>query len=234
MGEFWGDVQKQLIRYEFLPFLCSMTISIFFLHQSLKVNDEGERGNHVATLVLGLLSMAFTSKALVQEAKQIYQSESKLDYLLSFWNIVDLGYLGAIVFIFVCTIPTTPFVSLTFLRVLAAFASFFMMNKLFDWLRLFEKTAFFIKLIEQTLSDISSFMILLIASLMMFGMPLVMLNLNRTSDNDIVSTNFGFWMLDLLANQYFLALGEFNYDNFTAGPESSICFLFFFLATFIV
>lgn len=106
---------------------------------------------------------------------------------------------------------------------------------MFDWLRLFDKTSFFIKLIGETLVDILPFMILLVTSLMMFGVPVAMLNLNRAEgDNDIVSTIFGFWIFDLLANQYFLSLGEFNTDNFEAGPQSILCYIFFFAATFIV
>ena len=49
---------------------------------------------------------------------------------------------------------------------------------------------------------------------MMFGMPMVMLNLNRADNNQVVDEVFGFWGLDAFLNQYLLALGEFNMDNF--------------------
>ena len=48
--------------------------------------------------------------------------------------------------------------------------------KCFDWLRLVEKTAFYIDLIGQTISDIKYFIILLIASFLLFGLPMMMLN----------------------------------------------------------
>lgn len=44
---------------------------------------------------------------------------------------------------------------------------------------------------------------------------------------------FHFFLIDVLLNQYFLALGEFNYDNFTSGPQMVLCYIFFILATFI-
>jgi len=72
------------------------------------------------------------------------------------------------------------------LRSMAAIASCTLMLKVFDWLRLFEKTAFYILLVEVTLKDVSSFLILLVTALMMFGVPMVMLNLNRDNDNSIV------------------------------------------------
>ena len=92
------------------------------------------------------------------------------------------------------------------------------MIKVFDWLRLFEGTAFYILLVQETLKDVQSFMILLIAALMMFGMPMVMLNLNRAEGDEIVNETFSFWGLNLLLNQYLLALGEFNMDNFAGKP----------------
>ena len=48
--------------------------------------------------------------------------------------------------------------------------------KLFDWLRLFEKTGFYVKLVEETLYDIKYFILLLLTTLIMFGVPVVMLD----------------------------------------------------------
>ena len=119
------------------------------------------------------------------------------------------------------------------LRPLAAIASCLLMMKVFDWLRLFQRTAFYILLVEETIRDVSSFLILLMTALMMFGVPMVMLNLNRLEDNSVVDEPFGFWGINLLLNQYLLALGEFSYDNFAHEPQSYMCYMFFVFATFI-
>ena len=37
----------------------------------------------------------------------------------------------------------------------------------------------------------------------------------------------------MLLNQYLLALGEFNYENFKDQPQSYMCYIFFVFATFI-
>ena len=67
----------------------------------------------------------------------------------------------------------------------------------------------------------------------MFGVPMVMLNLNRVEDNSVVDEPFGFWGINMLLNQYLLALGEFSYDNFANEPQSYMCYMFFVFATFI-
>lgn len=70
-------------------------------------------------------------------------------------------------------------------RSLAALASFALCFKIFDWLRLFEKTAFLVLLLIQTLVDISDFMILIAISLIMFGIPMTILDDNRGEDDSI-------------------------------------------------
>ena len=127
------------------------------------------------------------------------------------------------------------YVSDELLRIIAAFASCFIFVKIFDWLRLFEGTAFYVHLVGETFSDILAFLILLLITLMTFGVPMYMLNLNRDaeSDNELIDSNFGFWGLNVLLNQYMLSLGEFNYDNFADNPQTRICYFFFLASTFV-
>ena len=104
------------------------------------------------------------------------------------------------------------------MRVLASIVSLCIFVKLFDWLRLFEGTAFYILLVGETFKDIQAFMILLICTLLSFGVPLYMLNMNRDESNEVIDPIFGFWGINVLINQYFLALGEFNFDNYADNP----------------
>ena len=64
----------------------------------------------------------------------------------------------------------------------AAGATWCICLKFFDWLRLFDRTSFYINLIGMTLSEIKFFLILLIASMLMFGLPLMLLELNSNED----------------------------------------------------
>ena len=62
---------------------------------------------------------------------------------------------------------------------ISAIVAFSMMIKMFDWMRLFSNTAHYITLIGETLKDSWSFMFILVANLMMFGVPLSIIDLNR-------------------------------------------------------
>lgn len=86
-------------------------------------------------------------------------------------------------------------------RVIAAMATFCLWCKVLDWCKLFGPTSFFVRLILETISDIKYFMIIFVVALMMFGMPMYILQLNRTDDNAIVSEVFGnFWLLNAFYN----------------------------------
>lgn len=114
-----------------------------------------------------------------QEVKQIIEEESKWNYFTNFFNQIDLTALVLTPTIIICSMTAEPFITLNALRVMAAIDSCCMFIKMFDWLRLFEGTAFYILLVAETLSDIKPFMVLLFTALLMFGMPIFMLNLNR-------------------------------------------------------
>ena len=125
------------------------------------------------------------------------------------------------------------------LTVIAAFSSACKFAKLVDWLRLFEKTSFYVLLVVETVIDIGPFMLLFFTALMMFGMPVLMLNQNREEGSDLMDEPFGFWLMNIVLHQYLLALGEYSMDNFSENedkvpqPQTSLCYVFFFLAVFV-
>lgn len=61
-------------------------------------------------------------------------------------------------------------------RTIAALLVFLMWIKTFYWMRLFTATSFYIRLIQETLSDIKFFLILFIFILMTFGNTLMVMN----------------------------------------------------------
>ena len=118
------------------------------------------------------------------------------------------------------------------LRVVAAISSTLTMVKIFDWLRLFEDTAFYVLLVGETLFDVRYFLLLLLTTLIMLGVPLVILNSSSQEEKELYDGVFDFWVFDLMYNQYLLSLGEFGLDNFGDHPQASLVFVFFILATF--
>jgi len=45
---------------------------------------------------------------------------------------------------------------------------------------------------------------------------MIILNLKLDDESQVVDEVFGFWLVDMLLNQYLLALGEFSLDNFAS------------------
>ena len=94
--------------------------------------------------------------------------------------------------------------------------------KLFDWLRLFEETAFYIELLFKTLYDIRVFIIIFIVTLAMFGSSMFMLQSNATVlvelGKNLVDHYFNFFLVDMVLNQYLLSLGDFSFDSYAGHP----------------
>ena len=147
---------------------------------------------------------------------------------------MDLIGLFGVFWILVFTGTNTSLISIENERIIAAFASCFTLIKLYDWLRLFDSTAFYVLLVAETLADIKPFMMLLSATLLLLGVPILILDGNRVEDeNKLLNDAFGFWILDLLYTQYMLALGMFEPEHYGLHPQHVIAFCFFIAATFI-
>lgn len=102
--------------------------------------------------------------------------------------------------VIVSSVPQDPLISLKNLRPVASFASCALLLKLFDWMRLFDKTSFYVKLIQKTLSEIRPFMILIVAALATFGVPMTILNLDLVAGSEVVGDALGFWLMNMLLN----------------------------------
>ena len=116
----------------------------------------------------------------------------------SFWNIVDISGLLLALIVLIAGGTKHYVFPIQYLRVCAAFASLFTLMKLFDWLRLFEKTGFYVKLVGETLNDIKYFILLLLTTLMMFGVPVVMLDASSDKEKDLIDKVSNLWIFDLI------------------------------------
>ena len=231
---FWADYQLQIIKWQFVPYLTFISIAISYMYSMLADKQQhavdSEAGFDLTVMILGGLTSLFIVNQLRLECYQLIGLENKMEYFSSFWNMIDLtGLLLTLTIVFLSFFLN----DIGLLSVLTSFASFFLLIKVFDWLRLFEQTAFYILLVGETLRDVKAFLILLVTTLMVFGVPMIMLNMNRSPDVAIVDAPFGFWVINMFLNQYLLALGEFNFDNFADNPQAVLCYFFFIMATFV-
>ena len=136
-------------------------------------------------------------------------------------------------FFVIITLPSQPVIEKSSSVVIASVASFSMMIKFIDWMRLFDGTAFFVHLIKMTLREIGAFLLLLLVTLMMFGVPLALLALDNLSSDEESAADIKRWLPNLIFTQYMLALGEFNSEFDEMTVQKWLCYVFFLLATFI-
>ena len=103
-----------------------------------------------------------------------------------------------------------------------------------NWLRVFETTVIYIRLIKQTMIDMTPFFFLYVVIMIIFSFAVLILNLNREDENDLYDNDiFASSYLNSFMSQYLVTLGEFSLDNYSkAGePNAGIDWSFFIAAT---
>ena len=195
-----------------------------------------------APKLFACLNLLLIPKLFWTELKQFMnEKQHKYLYFFDWWNWPDLIALAltGIVSVNQLLKHYTDFenlINLEALQVMSAVASGLLMVQLYNWLRLFDKTAFFVRLITQTIYKIRYFLLLFVVALALFGLPLHLLNQSRfryEDDSQIIKERLRFWLLDVLYNQYLLALGEFEaLDSYTEGSMYGLVVLIFVMATF--
>ena len=72
----------------------------------------------------------------------------RIDYLRSPWNLVDISNLSLTFFLILASYDIFEGLLFTQIRSIASVVGCLNLLKFFDWFRLFEKTAFFVQLLE--------------------------------------------------------------------------------------
>lgn len=98
-----------------------------------------------------------------------------LSYWTNWFDIIQLLSTTGLVSFSLISNNLEPSVDKSYQRVVASISIFLIWLKVFDWLRLFEPTSFYIRLVTATFRDIRSFMILFFTGLAMFGSSLYMM-----------------------------------------------------------
>ena len=129
----------------------------------------------VYPIILGACLMFIVNQIMI-EYTQIKNANLR-DHYRDFWNLNDLAYLTLNIIVVFSNLHNLMDVS--YQRVLAAWSAIGLWMKVLDWLRLFDATAFFISLYEQTIRAIASFMLVMLTWWMTFGTAFYIINLNR-------------------------------------------------------
>ena len=118
-------------------------------------------------------------------------------------------------------------------RKLAAVSTFLIWIRFYDWLKLFKHTAFYLVLIKNTIYYSLEFIVIILTSLMAFGSFVYFLNIDKHPEDEIMTSRFGFGLLDIFQNQYEQSLGEFNLE-YEQSIEKEILTVVFTVATFYI
>jgi hypothetical protein len=110
--------------------------------------------------------------------------------------------------------------------------------KMFYWLRLFDKTRYFIKLIVATLKDIQKFFYIIGVIMMAFISIFYVISSNqlqrKETKDPYLKEHTGSRTLDAAITVYFITVGEFFYDNYSKGPNSTLLWPLFLICNFLM
>ena len=137
LDQFWDKNFWILLKYQFLPYLVCLTTTIVYLQYALEHNDSDRADKLAQRTIFGLITMALQMHQIYHEAVQLRASKGFTDHFSSIWNANDAILLTLCPVIIITSIPSETWIDISNLGSLAAFATFSMFVKVFDWMRLF-------------------------------------------------------------------------------------------------
>jgi len=242
----WRKYYEKIYDRLFKPFCVYFFLVVIYFSFFLHDRTEKEVSTLEYLLIIGIemsiiiCIIGFLGIELIQ-----LNNGSIAEYISDFWNMTDVCsmILNATI-IFLChAAQHTESIDFKTIRLIASVAVFIIWLKMFFWMRLFESTSGFIRMLTETLMDIKVFMIMLLLCLFMFGNTTLILNQNRydvmVDEGDgeytpawLVGGHFGPAYVDAIVDQYMLGLGEFQMDYYNEG-DSYILWILFIMSTFI-
>ena len=131
-----------------------MNTVIFFHYEMTSQTNSTSTGDEIRLKILGAITALLLPWMIGTEVIQ-FIAEKKSSYLKSAWNLVDLVTLPLTTFLTINSLigwfVERSWVDMKFvqtMRILAALDSFLLVLKMFDWMRLFDRTAFYVELLK--------------------------------------------------------------------------------------
>ena len=195
LAGFWNRYKEKIFHTQFLPFMIYMAAMMAFLIFSL---EDGVREQvYFSAVYYPLFGFCFLLNAhqCLNEQIQLQNLETYAEYFLSVWNMNDLIYLALNTLVMLSSI-TGNLIPLDVERNFAAISIICLWFKVYDWLRLFNDTAFFVRLIEETFLSIKSFLIVIFVFFMMFGSAFYVINMNLADELSVMPNFSHFWFIN--------------------------------------
>jgi hypothetical protein len=254
----WSKYQTAIIKFIFVPYIAYLfvlsTLSGFVCGEFILILYEDFTDEKIQFEYKLLKIKAYTLTALATslmicfgslEMKQMWQNG--FEYFSDYWNCIDaMSLMINSIFLTMCTICfmfECEFFQVELMRTFGAFSCFFMWIKVFYWMRLFSSLAYYVKLIQQTISDSLQFMLMVFLIILSFANFFFVidrnLNLNYHEDRLEGQSYYDSYTLnpirDVIISVYMMgALGDFDSQVFRVGQDRYIAIAMFLLATFII
>lgn len=219
----WGVCWKYLMVYVFVPFC--VYFAVFVVYVTYVHKNKVDRGHSyadpfgIAQVVLIVVTLLFIVFQGFYEAKQIWFN--KLNYFLSFWNLVDLASL--ILNLIVCISDLAGLDDSKYVP-MSAIAILFMYLKLFYFGRIFITTAAMVRMVIAIIYDMRYFVAVFLLACAGFGNCFYILAKNDTTDG--IFTGDTYFMAFLYSYQQ--ALGGFDVGAYDREDKSLLYFIWFF------
>lgn len=170
-----------------------------------------------------------------------------MEYFSDYWNCIDatslcINFTFLLMVTFNCVTESEKF-DVQLIRTFGAFACFFMWIKVFYWMRLFSALAYYVKLIQQTISDSMNFMLMVFLIILSFANFYYVIDRNlvttgsdsRYYDNYTSTDEDDHSIFDVIISIYMMgALGDFDSAIYRVGYDKYFAIGMFLLATFII
>ena len=232
LHEFWNGCYNKLFYGCFVPYCIGLVTFLLLVHKVFGAHEFDPDKEQPSIIIEVFVSLLCIGYQIFQEIVAFSGADSVRAHFNAWWNFNDLFWMTLSPFIVIASTRNEYPIQRETLVTMSALVAFSMMIKLFDWMRLFKNTAHYVTLIGETLSDSASFIIILIANLMLFGVPMSIIDLNRDEENAIIQGDFKNWVINDFLNQYTLALGDWDDGNFDSGNQIALVYFFFALSTF--
>ena len=184
--------------------------------------------------VLGFCFVLICHLAIVEQMQM--KESGFLNHFLNIYNWIDSAHLIMNIIFIAFTLFDFEFMDANKQRTWAAISICFLWLKLFDWMRLFDGTAFFMRLLGDTIWDIKYFLVIMFIVYEGFGSAFHIIDMSRQANEEgsIMTYLARMWFVNSFQYTYLLGLGEFDLENATNGSNIILFYGLFNISTFLI
>ena len=180
---------------------------------------------HLSSWIVGVLIILFNLGWTYVEIMQIVRH--KIEYFKSFWNVLDIVSIALNVSVVAMEFFNTDYKNINRVSCISVLILYF---KLFYFMRIFNSTAYLVRMIIEIVKDMKNFVWVLMIATMAFANAYYILGRNSSPDDGNLAGNV---ITDAFIFSYQMGIGNFQTDGFNT-VDREILWIFFMINTLLV